>query len=119
MRHFRWQATIESVVAALQAAHPNRLRIDVEEAIRLAEQLVSKSEPSRLQPDETRDYRLREFRAELRNGLLKLLRDEPSNETWREALTQLENPRFRVAAHELPLRREGRAKGRWLTAANK
>jgi hypothetical protein len=46
------------------------------------------------------------------------LRDEPSNETWREALTQLENPRLRVAAHEVALRREGRAQGGWLTAAN-
>lgn len=102
MRHFRWQTNIESVVTALQAAQPHRLRIEVEEAIRSAEQLVSKSEPSRLQPDETRDYRVREFRAELRNGLLKLLRDEPSNEAWREALMLLDNPRLRLAAHRGP-----------------
>ena len=102
MRHFRWQATVDSVVTALQAAHPNRLRIDVEDAIQRAEQIVSKSEPSRLQPDETRDYRVREFRAELRNGLFKLLRDEPSNEAWREALTLLENPRLRVEEHRRP-----------------
>jgi hypothetical protein len=99
MRHFRWQATVNNVVTALQALDPNRLRIDVDDTIRRAEQIVSKSEPSRLQPDETRDYRVREFRAELRNGLLKLLRDEPSNEVWREALTLLEKPRLRVAEH--------------------
>jgi len=103
MRQFRWQATVDGVLAALQAADSNRLRTDVDNAIRRAEQIVSRSEPSRLQPDETRDYRVRDFRAELRNGLLKVLRDEPSNEAWREALTLLENPRLRASLHRQPV----------------
>jgi hypothetical protein len=103
MRHFRWQATVDSVLAALQVADPNRLRIEVEDTMRRFEQIVSKSEPSLFQPEETRDYRIREFRAELRNGLLKLLRDDPSNEACREALTLLENPRLRASLHRQPL----------------
>ena len=95
MRHFRWQGTVDSVLAALQLADPTRLRIEVDDTMRRFEQIVSKSQPSRFQPEETRDYRIREFRAELRNGLLKLLRDDPSNEVWREALRLLENPRLR------------------------
>ncbi len=63
MRHFRWQATVDSVLAALQVADPNRLRIEVEDTMRRFEQIVSKSEPSLFQPEETRDYRIREFRA--------------------------------------------------------
>jgi hypothetical protein len=102
MRHFRWQVIVESVVTALHAAHPSRLRTEVEEAIRRAEQIVSKSEPSRLQPDEPRDYRVREFRAELRSELVKRLRDEPSNQAWREAITLLDNPWLQVAPHRRP-----------------
>jgi hypothetical protein len=103
MRHFRWEAAVDSVLTALQAADPNRLRIDVDDTIRRAEQIASKSEPSRLQPDETRDYRVREFRAELRNELLKLLRGEPSNQAGREALTLLENPRMRASLQRQPM----------------
>lgn len=103
MRNFRWRATVDSVLTALPTADPNRLRIDIDNTIRGAEQVVSRSEPSRLQPDETRDYRVREFRAELRNGLLKLLRDDPLNEVWREALTLLENPRLRASLQRQPV----------------
>ena len=99
MQYGRWRAPVDSVVNALRGADPNHLLIEVDDAIWRAEQIVSKSEPSLLQPDETADYRLREFRDELRNGLRKLLRNETSNEAWREALNLLENPRLRVPRH--------------------
>jgi hypothetical protein len=97
VQYGRWRVPVDSVVTALRGADPNHLLIEVDDAIWQAEQVASKSEPSLLQRDETRDYRVREFRAELRNRLRKLLGNEPSNEGWREALSLLENPRLRVA----------------------
>ena len=104
MQYGRWRAPVESVVTALRGADQSHLLIEVDDTIWRAEQIVSKSAPSLLQPDETRDYRVREFRAELRNGLRKLLCNEPSNKVWREALNLLENPRLRGLRHQRPER---------------
>jgi hypothetical protein len=96
VQYGRWRVPVDSVVTALRDADPNRFVGEVDDAIWRAEQIASKSEPSLLQPDETRDYRVREFRAELRNRLRKLLRNEPSNEVWRQGLNLVENPGLRL-----------------------
>jgi hypothetical protein len=96
----RWQELVDNVLTDLQTETPGAdgFRANIDDKIWEAEQKVSKTVPATLY--ETTLRRLHGFQHELVERLSKQLKNDPANESLREARSLLENPWLRVPEHQ-------------------
>jgi hypothetical protein len=98
----RWQELVDNLLTDLGTETPGAddFRMNIDHKIWEAEQTVSYSVP--MTPYETTVRRLHGFQRELIERLSKQLKNDPANESLREARSLLENPWLRVPEHQRP-----------------
>ena len=107
----RWQELVDNLLTDLGTETPGAddFRMNIDHKIWEAEQTVSYSVP--MTPYETTVRRLHGFQRELIERLSKQLKNDPANESLREARSLLENPWLRVPEHQRPDLRKTRSAG--------
>jgi hypothetical protein len=98
----RWQELVDNLLTNLETETPGAddFRMNIDHKIWEAEQTVSYAVP--MTPYETTVRRLHGFQRELIERLSKQLKNDPANESLREARSLLENPWLRVPEHQRP-----------------
>jgi hypothetical protein len=98
----RWQKLVDNLLTDLETETPSAdgFRGNVDQKIWEAERTASNAVPTT--PSETTVRRLHGFQRELIERLSKQLKNDPANETLREARSLLENPWLRVPEHQRP-----------------
>jgi hypothetical protein len=108
----RWRELVDNLLTDLktEALGADGSRVNIDHKIWEAEQTVSKAVSTT--PYETTVQRLHGFQRELIETLSKQLKNDPANETLREARSLLENPWLRVPEHRRPDLRSTRTAAR-------
>jgi len=98
----RWRKVINHLLTDLATEIPSvaNFRVNIDQKIWGAEQIVSEMVPIRL--NELPLGRIHEFQRDLINALSVQLKRDPANEIWIVARSLLENPWLRMPEHRRP-----------------